>query len=194
MLPPTPPTPSHVSVNRVRIVDLPGLPVDDEVRGHRADHLLSSRALMRYARERAEALQLPAAYARDTIQTRLELPCLVNACLSSPYEPARAAAQAIGRRLGRNLGHVLLTLHRGDAANRAARPDWTAQESVFHPLTRAGCARCLTSYAWIERDVRFETTVWLPEALLETTAPHRPSAFAVDWTRVAAAAFPAGYH
>ncbi len=121
-------TPPHVSVNRVRIVDLPGLPVDDEVRGQRADHLLSSRAVMRYARERAEALQLPAAYARDTIQTRLELPRLVDACLSSPYEPARAAAQAIGQRLGRNLGHILLTLHRGDAANRAARPDWTAQD------------------------------------------------------------------
>lgn len=125
---PIPATPPHVSLNRVQIVDLPGLPIDGQVCGQRAGHLLSSRAIIRYARERAEALRLPAAYAGDTLQTRLELPRFVDACLNSPHEPARTAAQAIGRRLGRNLGHILLALHRGDAVNRAARSDWTAQD------------------------------------------------------------------
>jgi hypothetical protein len=128
MNPSIPTTPSHVSVNRVHVVDLPGLPIDDEVRDRRAYELLSSRAVIRYAREQAEALRLPAAYAQDGVQTRLELPRFVDACLNSPDERARAAAQAIGRRLGRNLGHVLLALRRGDAVNRTARPDWTDQD------------------------------------------------------------------
>jgi len=121
-------TPPHVSVNRVKIMDLPGLPIDDEVRGQMAYHLLSSLAVTRYARERAEALQLPATFSQDTTQTRLELPRFVDGCLSSPHESIRAAARAIGQRLGRNLGYILLTLHRGDAVNRAARPDWTAED------------------------------------------------------------------
>jgi len=121
-------TPPHVSVNRVKIVDLPGLPVDDEVRGQMAYHLLSALAVTRYARERAEALQLPATFSQDTTQTRLELPRFVDGCLSSPHESARAAARAIGQRLGRNLGCILLTLRRGDAVNRAARPDWTTED------------------------------------------------------------------
>jgi len=128
MIPSIPRTPPHFSVNRVRIVDLPGLPIDAEVRGQRADDLLSSRAITRYARAQAAALRLPAPYAQDTLETRLELPRFVDGCLSSAQRPVRAAAQAIGRRLGRNLGHILLTLHRGDGVNRAARPDWTAGE------------------------------------------------------------------
>jgi hypothetical protein len=121
-------TPPHVSVNRVKIIDLPGLPVDDEVRDQMAYHLLSVLAVIRYARERAEALQLPAAFAQDTTQTRLELPRFVDGCLSSPCESIRAAARSIGQRLGCNLGYILLTLHRGDAVNRAARPDWMVED------------------------------------------------------------------
>ncbi len=121
-------TPPHVSVNRVKIVDLPGLTIDDEVRGQMAYHLLSSLAVTRYARERAEALQLPAAFFQDTTQTRLELPRFVDGCLNSSHESVRAAARSIGQRLGRNLGYILLTLRRGDVVNRAARPDWTAED------------------------------------------------------------------
>jgi hypothetical protein len=118
----------HNSINRVQIVDLPGLPIDPEVRGQRAGDLLGNRVVARYARERAEALKLPAAFAQDDLQARLELPLFVDDCLRSPDQTARAAAQAIGRRLGRNLGHILLTLQRGDAVNRAARPDWKIQD------------------------------------------------------------------
>jgi hypothetical protein len=128
VLPPIPATPPHVSLNLVRIVDLPGMPIDDEVRGQQAYDLLSNPAVIRYVREQAGALKLPAAFAQDSIQTQVELPRFVSHCLDNSDETVRAAAQAIGRRLGRNLGHVLLTLRRGDAVNRAARPDWTAQD------------------------------------------------------------------
>ena len=122
-----PSTPPHVSVNRVRIVDLPGIAVDGEVRGRMAYDLLSSRAITQYARERAAALELPPAFLQDSPQTRVELPHFVAGCLQGRGQ-ARRAAQAIALRLGRNLGHILLTLHRGDKVNREARPDWTAAD------------------------------------------------------------------
>ncbi len=123
-----PSTPPHVSVNRVRIVDLPGIAVDGEVRGKMAYDLLSCRAITQYAREQAEALGLPPAFAQDSAHTRVELPRFVDGCLVASCAVVRRAAQAIGRRLGRNLGYILLALHRGDEANREARPDWTAAD------------------------------------------------------------------
>lgn len=126
--PPIPFTPPHVSVNRVRLVDLPGLPVDEEVRDRLAYHLLSVQALTGYARAQAVALRLPDALAAETAETRRELPRFVNRCLTSPEPLVQAAARAIARRLGRNLAYILITLQRGDAINRAVRPDWTAQD------------------------------------------------------------------
>ena len=41
---------------------------------------------------------------------------------------ARAAAQDIAARLGRNLGWLLITLRRGDEVNRLVRPDWQAAD------------------------------------------------------------------
>ncbi len=64
--PPIPVTPPHVSVNRVRIEDLPGLPLDEEVRGQQASTLLSTAAVIRYARAHAASLGLPSAYAEDS--------------------------------------------------------------------------------------------------------------------------------
>ena len=123
---PIPFTPPHVSVNRVQILDLPGIAVDPQVRGRQAYELLSSRAITSYARERAAELALPAVYLRDTIRTRVDLPRYVADCLDSPRAPVQVAARSIGRRLGRNLGYILLTLRRGDAVNRDARSDWTS--------------------------------------------------------------------
>ncbi len=118
-------TPPHVSVNRVRVVDLPGLHVDEEVRGQQAYHLLSSEAVAHYAAPFADALRLPPA---DNVEAHRDVPRRVDAALAAEDPEVRAAAQAIGRRLGRNLGYLLLTLHRGDAVNRAARADWSAAD------------------------------------------------------------------
>jgi len=122
--PKIPLTPTNASVNRVTIVDLPGIPVDAEVRGRKAYHLFSTLALIEYAQQYKEALGFPAAYTQATAQTRRALPRFVDACLHGTDLPARRAAQAIAQRLGRNMGHILLALHRGDAVNQAARSDW----------------------------------------------------------------------
>jgi hypothetical protein len=108
------------------IADLPGVPMDEGVRGHTACDLLSTEALVRYAREKAPALGVPAEWLSDdhSVPVRVGLPRLVADRLESPCAEERAAAAAIGRRLGRNLGHILLVLHRGDAVNRLARAEW----------------------------------------------------------------------
>jgi len=121
-------TPPHVSVNRVRIADLPGLHLDDAVRGQAAYHLLSKEAVVRYALEQAHLLHLPALLLEDSPAAYRDVPLAVDRALSSPESVERAAAEHIARRLGRNLAYILLTLHRGDACNRALRPDWTAME------------------------------------------------------------------
>ncbi len=83
---------------------------------------------MLYAREQAEALDLPPAYCQDSARARVELPRLVSDSLQSTRSGQREAARRIGERLGRNLGHIVLALHRGDEANRLARPDWSPDE------------------------------------------------------------------
>ncbi len=129
--PKIPYSPPTSSVNRVVIVDLPGLPIDAEVRGKQAYHLLSVPALIRYARLDADALDLPQTFREgdpESAWLRRELPLWVDGRLSSADDSVRTAAQALARRLGRNLGYLLATLHRGDEVNRAARSDWSATE------------------------------------------------------------------
>lgn len=123
-----PDTPAAASLNRTRIVDIPGIDVDDAVRGKQAYHLLSAPALIRYARDAADALRLPDVY-RDadpaTPEVRQGLPRYVDACLRAEAATVREAAEAVARRLGRNLGHLAVALSRGDPVNRAARDDWS---------------------------------------------------------------------
>jgi hypothetical protein len=126
-----PRTPPTASINRVSIIDLPGQRVDDAVRGQQAYHLLSVPAMIRYAQQHADALDLPPRY-RDADPElpllRRELPLWLDDRLKDPNPNLRSAATALAERLGRNLGYLLATLHRGDAVNRAARTEWTDAE------------------------------------------------------------------
>ena len=121
-------TPPHVSINRVRIVELPGITADPEICDKIAYQLLSSKALTNFVRQEADALGLPAAFLVDSSYTRVELPHYLNQSIHSPKPQIATVAQKIGQRLGRNLGHILLALHRGDAVNQQARPDWSPAE------------------------------------------------------------------
>lgn len=126
-----PVTPQNASINRVRIVDLPGIDIDEAVVGELAYNLLSAPAIVHYALARAGELDLPTQFQTgdpDRFELRRDLPLYVDACLQSSNSTVRYAAEDITRRLGRNLGFILLTLHRGDRVNRKARLDWTARE------------------------------------------------------------------
>lgn len=108
----------QISLNRVRLIDLPGLAVDAEAQNKTGYELISLFALSRLIREHAAVLQLDPGSADYALRPAIE------GCLNSPVPAVRATAEAIGRRLGRNLGYLLLTLKRGDAVNRAARAEW----------------------------------------------------------------------
>lgn len=130
-IPSPPDTPLSASINRIRIIGLGAIPLDDAVHGEQAYHLLSVLALVRYALERSQALGLPSEYEcmpPESPVLRREVPRYIAQALQHPDPRRRKAAQEIVRRVGRNLGYILLTLKRGDHVNRLARPDWGPDE------------------------------------------------------------------
>ena len=124
VLMPTPLRPDQLtpaaSLNRVRIVDLPGEALDPEVRGRLAYDLLSTAAIAAHLRRQGGALQIEDV---DTLEDAA-LPPILDRCFRSADPAVRAAAENIAISFGRALGFVLLVLKRGDAPNRLARDDW----------------------------------------------------------------------
>ncbi len=109
---------ANASLNRVRIVDLPGVRLGEEdIKGKLAFDLLSAGALAKCIGQQAGQLLLPDA---DLSQ----LPLLLDHCFESESKAARQAAESIARRYGRRLGYLIATLKRGDEINRQARPQW----------------------------------------------------------------------
>ena len=102
------------SLNRARLVELPGLAGVGDLLGHSASELLSAWAVAALVRATAGR---PAA---DT--SAPELLRAFNASFDDPL--TQPAALAVANAVGRRLGALLLMLWRGDAANRAARPEW----------------------------------------------------------------------
>lgn len=108
-----------ISLNRAVIADLPGVALDDAVRGQTGYQLLSAKTLADLIRTQAAVLQLDPGQGDDMLNRAFD------ACLISDTPLVRAAAKKIAQSMGRNLGYLLLTLRRGDAANRTARPEWS---------------------------------------------------------------------
>jgi hypothetical protein len=106
------------SLNRVVVADLPGVELPGGVKGKLAYELVSAQRLTQMIREQATALRL------DSAESDHRLRLAFDACLVSTDPIVRGAALEIARTLGCNLGYVLLTLKRGDAVNRFARPEW----------------------------------------------------------------------
>ena len=107
------------SLNRVRIVDLPGYPLDNSYRNQTGYALLSKMALQLLVRENSRQLQL----APDKSSNLITL----ESCFSSNNLKVRTAAQSVAQEYGRRLGILLLTLKRGDVVNCTARPEWDAR-------------------------------------------------------------------
>lgn len=105
-----------MSVNRVKIMDLPGLP--DELKGRLSYELVSTRMLTNLIREQSEALHI--SLETSDYDARMAF----DAALCSDDALIRTAAESIAQIFGRNMGYVLLTLKRGDTLNREAREEW----------------------------------------------------------------------
>jgi hypothetical protein len=108
----------RASLNRVRIVDIPTLDLPAEVRGRTAYELLSAEAIAKEVAKKVSLLHI----ASDAAATVL-LPAL-DRCFDAVEPRIRMEAEAIAERCGRNLGYLVATLKRGDAASRRARPEW----------------------------------------------------------------------
>jgi len=102
------------SINRAIITDDPAGNLSPHVRGRQAYDLVSTHALDQLLDAHRDALGL--------------LPeDITHAHRQQFWERLRtqsAPALQIATRLGENLGSLLLTLRRGDATSRAARPEW----------------------------------------------------------------------
>jgi hypothetical protein len=109
-------TPS-ASLNRLRIVDLPGIKIDPHVRGKTGYDLLSSSACAQLVHVYTADLGLNHTHESERVR-------LLDHCLQSDDTRIRRAAEKVGRQLGRHLGYLLAVLKRGDPANRLDRTDW----------------------------------------------------------------------
>lgn len=107
------------SINRIRVVDLPGMDVDDCVRGKTSYGLLSLDSVYVYVQDQLNEIGDGTEYRRLISE--------FDAYLNSSDSRVHQAAEAVARRIGRNLGYIVLTLKRGDRVNRAARPDCSEQ-------------------------------------------------------------------
>lgn len=108
------------SLNRMRIMDLPGLALEDGIRGQFAFDLLSTGALVDLIRRDAARLGLTASDLAGSSQA----PRLLDRALAADDPAIRAAAEDVAASYGRRLAYLILTVKRGDAVNRAARTDW----------------------------------------------------------------------
>lgn len=103
------------SINRVRLVDAPGLP--DDLRGKTAYDLLGRQAIInRMLAACPELSALPPA-------TLPDLPRYFDTHYVAVGHPA---AETVIETTAAYLAYVLLTLNMGTPASRAARPDWDA--------------------------------------------------------------------
>lgn len=118
LLPLTP----DASINRVVLHDLPGVTLDEGVRGKTAFELVGTPAVFDMIRDNAAALRIPPALvAEQNIEAFIKF----DHCFDSGDEKVRRAAREVARRFGRNLGYVLLALRHPDAV-REDRPSWDA--------------------------------------------------------------------
>ena len=110
-------TPS-ASLNRMQIVDLPGIDLEPDVRGKTAYELLSLPVLADQILCHAGTLGL----AEETGH-RAQLPRAFDRCFRAENPRVRDVAEAIAQRYGRRFGYLVTLLKRGDPVNRRARAD-----------------------------------------------------------------------
>lgn len=113
---------NETSLNKLKIMGIPGYTIDSEVIGKRGSELISNDLIVELIKKYAENLKINLSNRED-----FELPMLLDISLSSKEPKVQNAAKKITRRLGRNLGYILVTLKRGDLINKKVRPKWTEE-------------------------------------------------------------------
>ena len=107
----TPLTPD-ASINRFVLRDIPGVKIDEGVRGKTAYELVGTPSVFEMIRANAAALHIPAAaVAEQNTDAFIRL----DQAFDSGNEKVRRTAREVARRFGRNLGYVLLALRHPEA-------------------------------------------------------------------------------
>lgn len=109
------------SLNRARIVTLPGVTVEAGIIGQTGYDLVSAQALRQEVARWAAPLNLD--------ETAPDLLVQFEHYFADP--DTQALARQIAHAYGRKLGFLLLMLKRGDPENRAARPEWNEAHWQF---------------------------------------------------------------
>lgn len=109
------------SLNRARIVSLPGLKVDEGILHKTGYELASARALAAHFQTQKTRLKHPP---HKGIGQSVHSFIFFDQCLTSSDPEVREAAREIARAFGRGLGWLLVMLRRGDPPNREDRTDW----------------------------------------------------------------------
>src|SRR5687767_14681000 len=108
------------SINRVRIVDLPGVHLPEHVAGKTAFEVCSLGALCAAIRARGDDLQLTT---EEKAEDR-DLSRVLGGRFEHTQERVRAAAEEVWNGFADCLAYVLAVVKRGDVANRDARGEW----------------------------------------------------------------------
>ena len=103
-------------MNRVRLVDLPGIKVPLAWQNKRGDQLLGRQALWEQILRKTAVLHLNP-HAPNLIRE-------FDTCFESDEAKVRETAVAIAKAYGQKLAYHQLVLKRGDVVNRVVRPDW----------------------------------------------------------------------
>jgi hypothetical protein len=115
----------NASLNRVRIIDLPGLrspyALRDEERGKTAYELLGAQAVYNLIRERAHLLELPRPLPERPTH---EVMSAFQQCFTAINPLIQKTANEIRALVDRRIAILLAVLRRGDPVNREARPEW----------------------------------------------------------------------
>lgn len=120
-----PPLTPDASINRFVLHDIPGVQIDEGVRGKTAFELVGTPAVFELIRDNAAALRIPAAAVTEPSTDAF---IRLDNAFDSGDEKVRRTAREVARRFGRNLGYVLLALRHPDAL-REHNPPW---ESWMH--------------------------------------------------------------
>lgn len=108
------------SLNRVRLMGLPGIALPENCRGKTGRELVSARALTQAIEPWRAELGLA------SIENVHELHLAFARCLQSEDPKIFNIAQTVATQFGQQLALLILTLHRGDAINCEARAEWDA--------------------------------------------------------------------
>jgi hypothetical protein len=120
------------SMNRVVIADPLPSPFADKVRGRTSFSLLSLNAFTDTIATQATSLRL----SRAELSTRDRLPEALESRLRSDEAYVSHPAEALADERGAYLAYHIATLHRGDEASRAARPEWDETHWAYRASIR----------------------------------------------------------